>query len=196
MKIIIIILAAMTFCLGQAVWAFPRNVGGFYVGAEIGGGNLHYEHSSLARHAGAHKVSDKGFAGRLSAGFDINQNLGLELGFLMYQDPELKNGDHKKDFSQDSLDLLAKFSLPLSCSVSLVGKAGMAYVFRDNVEIIDKAVTVKLDDRDKYLRPILGAQLCYAFNCRVSGNIGYYRTFGTEDLEDADFYGAGLAFKL
>jgi hypothetical protein len=196
MKKIIIMLATSTLCLGQAVGAYPRNFGGFYLGAELGGGNLHYEHSSLARHAGAHKVSDKGFAGRLSAGFDINQNLGLELGFLMYQDPEFKNGDHKKDFSQDSLDLLAKFSLPLSCSVSLVGKAGMAYVYRDNIEITNKNVTVKLDDKNKYLRPMLGFQLCYAFNCRVSGNIGYYRTFGTEDLEDADFYGTGLTFKL
>ncbi len=196
MKKIIIILAAVSFCLGQAVCAYPRNPGGFYVGAELGGGNLHYAHSKAARDAGAHTVSDKGFAGRLSTGFDINQNLGLELGFLMYQDPEFKNGGRKVDFSQDSLDLLAKFSLPLSCSVSLVGKAGMAYVFRDNVEVVTKNVTTKLNDRDKYLRPMLGVQLCYAFNCRVSGNIGYYRTFGTEDLEDADFYGTGLTFKL
>lgn len=192
-KIIVALLAA---CICQPTFAYARNLGGFYVDALLGGSNLHYSHSELERQHYAKSVNDRGFAGRIAAGFDISQNLGLELGFIKYQNPEFKSGFHKADFSQDSLDLVAKLSLPVSCSVSVLGKAGMAYVYRDDAKITVNNMTIAINEKDKHLRPILGLGVNYAFNCRVSGELAYYRTFGTDDLEDADFYGAGVIVRL
>lgn len=191
-KTTIVALTMASACFLQTTMASAS--GRFYVGGLIGGGNLHYDHSDLARHA--HSVSDKGFAGRLLTGFDINQNVGVELGFTVYQDPEFRYDFAKTSFSQNSLDLLAKISLPVSCSVAVYAKGGMAYVYRGDVEVHTGRTTIEQNDQETFLRPELGVGLSYAFNCRVSGDIGVYRTFGTDDLEDVDFYGGGLTVKL
>jgi OOP family OmpA-OmpF porin len=181
--------------LSQTVSAYPGSGASFYVGAQVGGANLHYDHSKFAEDATS--ISDKGFAGRISAGFNINQSLALEAGYTLYQDPEFRFGrDVKSNFSQDSADLLAKVSLPVSCNVSVYAKGGMAYVFRDDAQVTNDNITFKLDQDDKHIRPLLGVGVSYAFNCRVSGDLGVFRTFGTEDLEDTDFYGAGITVKL
>jgi len=164
----------------------------FYLGAELGGCDLHYRHTPDAV-----SVDDQGFAGRLIAGVDVNPNLALELGYTLYQNPEFKYFlGQTTDFSQQSVDFLAKVSLPVSCNMNLYAKAGLSYVHRDDAEIVSNNVIIKINDSDDHLRPMLGVGVSYEFNRKVSGTVGYYRTFGSDDLGDADFYGAGLTFKL
>jgi OOP family OmpA-OmpF porin len=166
-----------------------------YLGAEIGGCNLHYEKSVLAQDALS--VDDTGLAGRLLAGFDFNQNVGLELGFTLYQKPEFKYRQGvTTDFSQQSLDFLVKLSLPVSCDMNFYAKAGMSYVYRDDAEVINDNTILKIKSSDNFLRPLLGVGMSYGFTPKISGNLGYYRMFGVSDLPDADFYAAGLTFRV
>lgn len=189
------LLCILSLGLSQSAIAYPRGCASFYVGGQLGTGNLHYDNSKFSKDAIS--VSDNGLAGRLLVGFNINQNLALETGYTFYKDPEFKFAfNAKTDFSQRSWDLLAKVSLPVSCNACVYAKGGMAYVFRDDAEFTLNNVILKLKDNDEHLRPVLGAGICYAFNCRVSGDIGAFRTFGTDDLEDMDFYAAGVTVKL
>lgn len=177
------------------VFATPhRNCKPFYIGGELGGCNLHYDHSDLAHVV--QSVDDTGFAGRLFAGFDINQNIGLELGYILYQNPEFKTRNKTADFSQKSVDFLAKASIPISCNVGVFAKGGLAYVFRDDAQIETDTYIIKINKADTHLRPMLGVGISYGFNSQVSGSLGYYRTFGTDNLEDADFYGAGITVRV
>lgn len=181
--------------LSQAATAANYHHCGAYLGAQIGGGNLHYQGTPLARDAVS--VDDSGFAGRLLAGFDINQNVAFELGFTLYQNPEFKyRGGVSSGFTQNSVDFLTKLSVPVSCDMSLYAKAGLAYVYRGDARVVDHNVTTQLNESDQHLRPMLGLGVSYAFNARMSGDLGYFRTFGTEDLQDADFYGAGLTVRI
>lgn len=166
----------------------------FYLGGEIGYGDLHYKNSEFAE--GFSNVDDTGLAGRIFLGFDINRYIGFEVGYTAYSNPEFKIADTNTDFNQGSLDLLGKVSLPVSCDLSVHAKAGVAYVHRDDLSVHVDNVIVKSEESDDQTRPVLGVGLSYAFNPRVSGEIDFARTFGTSDLEDADFYGVGLSVKL
>src|SRR5262245_36743619 len=94
-------------------WAFTYGYSKpFYIGLEAGGGNLHYEQFGLRE--GARSVKDDGFAGRLLAGFDANQNVGVEFGYTRYQDTEYHFPHDLAQNSQQSVDFLTKLSLPVS----------------------------------------------------------------------------------
>lgn len=190
--------AVLALGLSTQVCAYHNNGAGFYIGGEIGGSNLHYQNTKLAQ--GTYQVDDKGWAGRLIAGFDINHNVGVELGYTSYQNPKFKYTNTlttlTTDFSQQSFDVLGKVSLPLTCNVGLFAKGGLAYVHRDDFQATLGNVTIKHHAADDHVRPMLGVGVCYGFNSRVTGDLGYYRTFGADDLEDADFYGAGITVKV
>lgn len=196
MKKIIFSLSALTLTLAQPAFsAFYRPLQPVYVGAEIGYGNLNYDRSDLAKEAS--KVDDRGLAGRLLAGVDINRFVGLEMGYTAYSNPEFEYPWHAKtDFSQDQVDMLAKLTFPLSCNVAFFVKGGMAWVHRDDAEVVFGSRILKVNSSDDHIRPELGIGIAYGFNSRVAGTLGYYRTFGTDDLEDAAFYGAGLTFRV
>jgi opacity protein-like surface antigen len=195
MKKSIIPLTVLALSISQASLAYCQQFSPFYVGAELGGGNLNYEHQGKA--AGALSVNDNGLAGRLLVGMDLNRNVALEMGYTLYKDPELKlQGGAQAKFSQQSLDLLAKISLPVSSYASFYAKGGMSCVHRGDSQVIINNEITNYSDSDDHLRPMLGVGVDYSFNPRVSGNLGYYHTFGVDDLKDADFYGVGLTFRL
>lgn len=194
MKRISQLVAASLVLLSSNVFAYSPCSSRFYVGGEIGYGDLHYKHSELAE--GFQEVDDTGLAGRLFLGFDINRYVGLELGYTAFSNPQFKIAGITTDFSQNSLDILGKASLPISCDLSVHAKAGVAYVHRDDLTVHVDNVIVKDESADDHTRPVLGIGLSYAFNPRVSGEIDYSRTFGEDDLENMDFYGIGLTVKL
>jgi opacity protein-like surface antigen len=161
---------------------------GIYVGGQIGVSDLHYDR---VYDNGDFEIEDKLLTGRLMVGLDINPNAALELGYTLYQNPVVKSryGYGDNDFNQQSLDILGKLSVPMAYNFKLYAKGGVAYVVRsfsvDNTTFID----------DNW-RPMLGFGVNYAFDSRVSADVGYLRTFGTGNLADADFYGAGLTIKV
>jgi opacity protein-like surface antigen len=194
MKKTIIPLTVLALSISQASLAYCQQFSPFYVGAELGGGNLNYDHQG--KEAGAISVNDDGLAGRLLVGMDLNRNVALEMGYTLYKDPEFKLRDQQVKFAQQSLDFLAKVSLPVSSYASFYAKGGMSCVFRGEAQVIDNNQITRFSDSDSHLRPMLGVGVDYSFNPRVSGNLGYYHTFGVDDLKDADFYGVGLTFRL
>lgn len=184
----------LLFFLSCNTFAYAPCSSRFYLGGEIGYGDLHYKNSEFAE--GFQTVTDTGLAGRLFLGFDINRYVGIEMGYTAYSNPEFKFGGITTDFSQNSLDLLGKASLPVTCDLSLHAKAGVAYVHRDDLSVHVDNVIVKHEADDDHTRPVLGIGLSYALNARVTGEVDFTRTFGAEDLEDMDFYGVGLTLKL
>ncbi len=176
----------------------------FYLGAEIGYGDTHYSDVVIfdQKHALGDKgrAKDGGLAGRLLAGFDINQNLALELGYTRYSNPEYHfDNDSKYSFSEQSLDFLAKVSLPVTCQLSVYAKGGLSYVHTDDAErVVNNNTVYKLSESNTQVRPMLGVGASYAFTPKVAGTVGYYRTFGKENLGDgdADFVGAGITFRI
>jgi hypothetical protein len=119
--------------LSQTALSAPYCSKPLYLGFELGGGNLHYDRSELGKSVTT--VRDTGFAGRLLAGFDVNRNIGFEMGYLLYRRPEFTNNSTTLRFTQESLDFLGKISVPVSPAVSFFAKGGMAYVHTGDGEI-------------------------------------------------------------
>jgi OOP family OmpA-OmpF porin len=81
-------------------------------------------------------LNNNGLAGRVAIGYQFNQNLAFELGYL-----QLKNGKYKQvaypfpigteKLKQNAIDLAAKGILPLSDKFNAYGKLGVAYLTSD-----------------------------------------------------------------
>jgi opacity protein-like surface antigen len=104
---------------------------GFVIGGQAGYADNHWNTLHSSDVSGTSDGNDKGFAARGYVGFDFNKYLGVESGFTY-----LPTTKYDAVFASDAgfqikgyaVDLLAKFSLPITDSFSLYGKAGGVYV--------------------------------------------------------------------
>ncbi|MES2141972.1 MAG: outer membrane beta-barrel protein [Pseudomonadota bacterium] len=112
---------------------------GVYVTGQLGYANTHMKGKTEAYNtpnrpgpAGTN-LNNNGLAGRLAVGYQFNQNLALELGYL-----QLKNGKYFEEayafptgtekLKQNAIDIAAKGILPLSDRFNIYGKLGIAYL--------------------------------------------------------------------
>lgn len=178
--------------------------GSWYLGGQLGYGNVHLAQDEDMRDFENFGISikDHGLAGRLEAGYNFNQNFALETGAILYSRPSIRFDHDKIDYRHYSLDLLGKFSLPVTCQLSAYAKGGLAWVHRGDVKVSGPDVDIDDGDgdHDSRVRPIAGVGVSYAFNPRFSADVSYLRTFGKNshdtNLGDADFFGVGLTVKL
>lgn len=200
------LLMAMTLCMAFSpsifAYAHPgyyasKKNSGFYIGGQLGGCDLHYNSDDF-KSAQISSIKDQGLGGRLALGYDLNSNVGFECGVTLYESPEFKiNQGETLRFDQSSLDLLGKLSLPVTSNLKFYTKGGVSFVHRENLELSSKGVAIKVENlSDDRIQPILGVGISYAFNPRLSGDLGYFRTFGSQDSKAIDFYAVGFTIRL
>lgn len=86
----------------------------------------------------SNNLSNNGLAGRLAVGYQFNQNLAVELGYLqlrskktdliLQKDEDTSITAAAAKLSQNAIDLAAKGILPLASNLNAYGKLGVAYV--------------------------------------------------------------------
>jgi outer membrane autotransporter protein len=176
---------------------------GIYLGTQLGYANLNYDDGMLTGDPNISSVGsvDKtGAALRLFFGYQFNQYIATELGVVAL--PKVKFNDItyngisgiSESFNQTIVDLVAKGILPLKYNFSLYGKAGVASVLRDDVEVSAGGTTTKANNSDTKTVPVLGAGVSYNFTQHVAADLSYMRYFGSGDLKPVDLGLLGISY--
>ena len=178
-------------------WCFPAlaSVPGFYILGQIGSGNTHAEASNAA----AMSIDDRVvFTGRIAGGYQFNQNLAVEIGYIRFSDVDFSGvgGVLGQDvaLSEKAIDFMAKPMLPLSTNFDIYAKLGLAY-FKANGSAIVNGISY-LGYSDSWV-PALGLGLSYDITPSVLLDLAWTRlqsVGGGNAIPSADFYSVGLAY--
>lgn len=108
---------------------------GVYVTGQLGYANTHMAAKDKANDVPANfKLGNNGLAGRLAVGYQFNQNLAVELGYLQLSKGKANVPNitpyipEKYSLKQSVADIAGKAILPLSNNFNVYGKLGLAYV--------------------------------------------------------------------
>jgi len=144
----------------------------------------------------------KGLAGRIAVGYNLNENLALELGGVMFSnakwdrkvvfpDPAFSITGEQK-FSTYAIDLLAKGSVPVNDEFSVYGKAGVAYVHHkwENTETLvtpNLTETSTKETTTHSYRPELAIGAAYKVDENLAVDLSFARIFGQGELGDEKY---------
>lgn len=171
------------------------SVPGFYLLGQIGSGNTH----ANAGNADALSINDRVvFTGRIAGGYQFNQNLALEIGYIRFSDVNFSNvgGVPGQDVSlaNKAIDFMAKPMLPLSTNFDIYAKLGLAY-FKANGSSTVNNITY-LGYSDSWV-PAFGLGLSYDITPSFVLDLAWERlqsVGGNKAIPSADFYSVGLAY--
>ena len=166
---------------------------GAYVGGQAGWGTIHQDGFSTSHN----NSSDSGLAGRLFAGYQVNQNFAAEMGYTKF-----KNESTKATFGlitatgsikTYAVDLVAKGIMPLQNGVSLYGKLGAAYL---NETAHASVGSFSASTTQSKILPTFGAGVSYDLTQNVATDLSWTRIqkVGSTDLNSTDLVALGLAY--
>lgn len=196
---------------------------GMYVSGQLGNTNTH-----MASKTDLSAVKDKftldsphlsnnGLAGRLAIGYQFNQNIALEMGYMPLRKRELHNAveGYMKgvpvNFSlsaalkQDVIDLTGKSIIPISDKFNLYAKLGVAYV-TSHLNINKKIL--RLDDGSAQMKklpsPIVkhtwAPEAAVGANYEITPNISldaswtHIQPVGKNRPDNIDFVAVGFGY--
>lgn len=171
---------------------------GFYVGGQLGWSKADYSTSDLSvpsviTNTG---VDNSGLGGRLSAGYQFNQNWAAELGYTKYANVKFKDvtviGTNigQVAVKNDAIDIVGKGILPLDNGFNVFGKLGMSYV---KVKVDATTVNLRIADDNKW-RPTFGLGAGYDFNQNVTADISWMRVQNGGSVRNLDLISAGVGY--
>jgi len=96
---------------------------GPYVTGQLGYADTHMGPKTIEK-----SLSNNGIAGRLAVGYQLNQNLAIEAGYLQLRSKKANAADADVKLSQHAIDLAAKGILPIANNLNAYGKLGVAYL--------------------------------------------------------------------
>ncbi len=171
------------------------SIPGFYILGQLGSGNTHAEASNAAAISMDDRVV---FTGRLAGGYQFNQNLAVEVGYLRFSNIDFSGvgGVPGQDISlqEKALDFMAKPILPLSANFNIYAKLGLAY-FKANGSAVVNGVSY-LGYSDSW-DPAMGLGLSYDITPNILLDLAWTRlqsVGGNNSIPSADFYSVGLAY--
>jgi OmpA-OmpF porin, OOP family len=171
------------------------SIPGFYILGQIGSGNTHAEASDATALSIDSKIV---FTGRIAGGYQFNQNLAMEIGYLRFSDVNFSGvagvPGQNVSLREKAIDFVAKPILPLSNNFDIYGKLGLAY-FKANGSIIVNGKSY-LGYSDSWV-PALGLGLNYDITPNVVVDLAWTRlqtVGGNNAIPSADFYSLGLAY--
>lgn len=158
----------------------------FYSGAELGVSHQDYKGDSDI------SVDKKGLAGRIFAGYQIDENLSAEMGYGRYHTITGKareTREHVVRAKHQAIDLLGKAALPVGNNFGVYGEAGVAYV-------LAKAEISRAfgggSKEEKFLTPAAGFGGTYNIANNVQLKAGFRHIHGRHDVEDINYAHAGV----
>jgi OOP family OmpA-OmpF porin len=165
-----------------------------------------------------------GLAGRVFGGYQFSPNWAAEFGWTKFSTANTKatsslsvqtikmNEAISSQIKTDALDLVAKGIFPVSNNVSLYAKLGAAYVIQRteskgsaSASVNGVKITVPASDQPsttkstaKKLLPTAGVGVSYAFNDKLSADLGYNRIqkVGNTSVKSTDFVGLGITYSI
>jgi opacity protein-like surface antigen len=165
-KIISMSILSLTLC--NSTFAVPE---GPYIGAGIGGSVLN-NFSDASK-----KNDDPQLAGRVFAGFNFNNWLGMELSYARYGNTSYTQNNSldtlSYDYKLDAASLVGKAYLPLDseAKVSAYGLLGVTYLNgKADTQFMDNHIS---NDSSHVYSPTVGAGFQYTLNQHVSTGIEY-----------------------
>jgi OOP family OmpA-OmpF porin len=131
-KLLLAVLAAGITSIGFTVNASAAS-DGFYLSGQAGIGYIeNYSADDFETVTSVDNSNNDDLAGRISAGYQFNQNWAGEAGFTDFSSTKIQNINNidglNGHVSQYAIDLLAKGMLPLANGFGTYAKAGAAYV--------------------------------------------------------------------
>lgn len=164
-----------------------------YLGTNVGSANQKLSVDG----AGSHKDSDTGY--KLYGGYGINQNFGVEAGFVDFGKGSVSNSTNTASASAEpqALYVAATGTLPLNDQVSLFAKAGVA---ANRTKLRTSFAGVSDSSTESRIAPMIGIGAAYKFTPNVS-MVAEYEDFGKVVKEDganlkANMVSVGLRYKF
>lgn len=189
--------------------AARAEMAGFYAGAQLGYGNTHINTGNLVTvNNGALPVAlpdlnNWAIAYRLSFGYQLNQNLAVEVGYRRFSNTNITaaaaNYLATASSQERAFDLTGKAILPLTTELSAYGKLGVAYV-KANSQGYASTTGSYTSSGNSYantLEPTFGLGISYALKPNVPVEFSWNRiqkVGGGNHAPSSDFYALGVSY--
>lgn len=189
--------------------AARAEMAGFYAGAQLGYGNTHINTGNLVTvNNGTSPIAlpdlnNWAIAYRLSFGYQLNQNLAVELGYRRFSNTNITadNANYLATASSQerAFDLTGKAILPLTTELSAYGKLGVAYV-KANSQGYASTTEPYTSSGNSYantLEPTFGLGISYALKPNVPVEFSWNRiqkVGGGNHAPSSDFYALGVSY--
>lgn len=201
-KLSIAILAASLLTSAAAYAATP----GTYAGLGLGAGKQDTAKLNLSNPYGitfGQNVSNTGLAGRIFAGYNFDNNFGIEAGITQYTNADTKfTGNNlvsgelsgSAEYQMTTFDLIGKAYLPLSeTGFNVYGLGGISLVHSKTTvkataknSSINYAESIKQSKSQDNIRPVLGLGASYDIpQTQLTTSWEYKHTFGKGNVKNS-----------
>jgi OmpA-OmpF porin, OOP family len=183
--------------------------GGAYVGGLIGYGDTGYEvhHAFIPMdvlgtpttdisHIPSSSVNANGLAGRVFAGYQFNPSLAVEAGYSLFSKTDTTVGSaFKCDISTQAIDATGKLIYPVNNNFNIYAKGGAALVHANqDITGTTSLGLTRISDTTDPIRPLFGAGAGVNLAQNVTLDASWTRIQGNNNIQNIDFYGAGLTY--
>ncbi len=198
-----------TVVLGLSSGAAYAATSGSYIGGQLGYGDVGYDKHHAFIPMGSlgtsttdissvpsSSVNPDGYAGRLYTGYQFNPSLAAEIGYSVFSNSDTNVGTaFKSHISTQALDLTGKLIYPITEAFNFYAKGGAALV-HENQDITGttSAGTTEISFSTDPIRPLFGVGAGYNISQNVSVDGSWTRILGNNNIQNIDFYGAGLTY--
>lgn len=171
--------------------AIPAMAQSFYVGGAVGRSEQKLSFDDI-------KLVDNGTGAKVFGGYQIDKNIGLELGYAHLGKASISVEGEVVESKPKALFAAVTGTLPISKEVSAFAKAGVARTKTKGTYSVNGVV--QGTDEDKETSLLLGVGASYALNDQLSLTVEY-ENFGkiSKDAEanlKADLVSFGVRFKF
>ena len=190
----ITLITSIAILFSTAALAENVFISGPYVGIQGGLNNMHYSGGEYL--LPTNNTTNTKPAMRVYGGYYINEFFALEGAYDYYGLPKIKyipNGK-EQDFTQQGLDVTAKFIIPLDYGINIFGKLGMDWVHRGELASENGYFAAK--DANNKIVPSLGIGAGYNFTMNFAGDFTWKRVLSNGSLPRMDFFSLGLTYRF
>jgi OOP family OmpA-OmpF porin len=191
-------------------------VEGPYIGGALGWATIHQNDGLSSEEIKQTSAKDNGLAGRVFAGFQMNQNWSAEMGYTKFSNATQNvsgttgtfneiNVNGKATVKSYAVDAVAKITVPLQDGFNIYGKVGGAY--------LNEAGTGKVTEYDTFtgqsasasstttvgkILPTFGLGAGFDVNKNVTTDVSWMhiQKVGNTDLANTDLIAVGLTYHI
>lgn len=197
-KLLVSAFAIAAICAGSTALA-ANTSSGLYVGASAGYADTHWDNLNGGMSAvGLSGFSHTGFGGSVYAGYDFNQYLAVQAGYVYFPNAKLSVLGNSATIKTYGVDALGKITVPVTGNLGLFAEAGPGYL-HSSASASGNGFSVSGSNGNVNLVYGFGAN--YAFTPNLVADVSFTRFNGHDRLDNnyqpnADLYAVGLAYKF
>ncbi|TLY47326.1 MAG: hypothetical protein E6K54_06845 [Gammaproteobacteria bacterium] len=191
---------------------------GVYVTGQLGYANTHMSNKTrFDKHdidlGKNHDLANNGIAGRLALGYQFNQNFAVEVGYLGLSQRKLdipntflkdEPGSATLQLQQHAIDLVGKGILPVTQTINVYGKLGVAYLTTDlNAKIVSgKDATLGLNHYANVAKhkwapeAAIGVSYDFTPNVSIDTSWTHIQPLGSNKPGNIDFVAVGVGYNF